>query len=64
MRHSITALCTSYSKRFAEASYVDEVYPFIWKNFSDAGYITLYAEDSAKLGTFTYRLKVIYFLVF
>ncbi|VDK85954.1 unnamed protein product [Litomosoides sigmodontis] len=44
-------------KRFAEASYVDEVYPFVWKNFSDAGYITLYAEDSAKVGTFTYRLK-------
>ncbi|KAK6111077.1 hypothetical protein QQG55_42215 [Brugia pahangi] len=44
-------------KRFAEANYVDEVYPFVWKNFSDAGYITLYAEDSAKLGTFTYRLK-------
>uniref|UniRef100_A0A1I7VZ31 DUF229 domain-containing protein n=1 Tax=Loa loa TaxID=7209 RepID=A0A1I7VZ31_LOALO len=44
-------------KRFAEASYVDEVYPFIWKNFSEAGYITLYAEDSAKLGKFTYRLK-------
>uniref|UniRef100_A0A915PL71 DUF229 domain-containing protein n=1 Tax=Setaria digitata TaxID=48799 RepID=A0A915PL71_9BILA len=44
-------------KRFMEASYVDEVYPFIWKNFSEAGYITLYAEDSAKMGTFTYRLK-------
>ncbi|VDM11989.1 unnamed protein product [Wuchereria bancrofti] len=44
-------------KRFAEANYVDEVYPFVWRNFSDAGYITLYAEDSAKLGTFTYRLK-------
>uniref|UniRef100_A0A158Q6Z7 Uncharacterized protein n=1 Tax=Elaeophora elaphi TaxID=1147741 RepID=A0A158Q6Z7_9BILA len=44
-------------KRFVEASYVDEVYPFVWKNFSEAGYVTLYAEDSAKLGTFTYRLK-------
>ncbi|VDK68396.1 unnamed protein product [Onchocerca ochengi] len=44
-------------KRFAEASYVDEVYPFVWKNFSKAGYVTLYAEDSARIGTFTYRLK-------
>ncbi|VDK29205.1 unnamed protein product [Gongylonema pulchrum] len=45
-------------KRFKEARYVDEVYPFVWRNFSDAGYITLYAEDAARIGTFTYRLKV------
>ncbi|TKR68068.1 hypothetical protein L596_024110 [Steinernema carpocapsae] len=44
-------------KRFGNASYVDEVYPFIWNNFSDAGYITLYGEDAAQVGTFTYRLK-------
>lgn len=44
-------------KRFQEANYVDDVYPFVWKNFSDIGYITFYAEDAAKVGTFTYRLK-------
>ncbi|VDK49565.1 unnamed protein product [Anisakis simplex] len=44
-------------KRFKGAHYVDEVYPFVWQNFSDAGYITLYGEDAAAVGTFTYRLK-------
>uniref|UniRef100_A0A1I7Y327 DUF229 domain-containing protein n=1 Tax=Steinernema glaseri TaxID=37863 RepID=A0A1I7Y327_9BILA len=43
-------------KRFSNANYVD-VYPFIWNNFSDAGYMTLYGEDAAAIGTFTYRLK-------
>lgn len=43
-------------KRYSDANYVD-VYPMIWKNFSKAGYVTLYAEDSAAVGTFTYRLK-------
>ncbi|TMS37546.1 hypothetical protein L596_004455 [Steinernema carpocapsae] len=43
-------------KRFKNANYVD-VYPFIWNNFSDAGYMTLYGEDAAAIGTFTYRLK-------
>lgn len=44
-------------KRFPEAKFVDEAYPFIWKNFSDAGYMTVYGEDAAAIGTFTYRLK-------
>lgn len=44
-------------KRFKQASYVDEVYPFVWNNFSDAGYSTLYGEDGHDFGTFTYRLK-------
>lgn len=43
-------------KRYGSANYVD-VYPFVWYNYSDAGYITLYGEDAAKIGTFTYRLK-------
>ena len=43
-------------KRYANAKFVD-VYPFIWKNFSDAGYATMYGEDAANIGTFTYRLK-------
>uniref|UniRef100_A0A8R1E3N2 Uncharacterized protein n=1 Tax=Caenorhabditis japonica TaxID=281687 RepID=A0A8R1E3N2_CAEJA len=44
-------------KRYKEANYVDDVYPFIWKNYSDAGYATMYAEDAFSIGTFTYRLK-------
>ena len=43
-------------KRYPDAKFVD-VYPFIWNNFSDAGYATLYGEDAAAIGTFTYRLK-------
>ena len=43
-------------KRYANANYVN-VYPFVWNNFSQAGYATLYGEDSAHIGTFTYRLK-------
>ncbi|KAJ1371926.1 hypothetical protein KIN20_033975 [Parelaphostrongylus tenuis] len=44
-------------KRFREANYVDDVYPFIWNNFSSSGYVTLYGEDAFAIGTFTYRLK-------
>uniref|UniRef100_A0A7I4YMJ4 DUF229 domain containing protein n=1 Tax=Haemonchus contortus TaxID=6289 RepID=A0A7I4YMJ4_HAECO len=44
-------------KRFGNANYVDDVYPFIWNNFSSAGYVTLYGEDAFAIGTFTYRLK-------
>ncbi|CAI5447479.1 unnamed protein product [Caenorhabditis angaria] len=44
-------------KRYSNANYVDDVYPFIWKNFSDSGYATFYAEDMYKYGVFTYRLK-------
>jgi hypothetical protein len=43
-------------KRYQKANFVD-VYPFIWKNFSDNGYATMYGEDCANIGTFTYRLK-------
>lgn len=28
--------------------------PFVWKNFSDAGYLTGFAEDAAWMGLFTY----------
>uniref|UniRef100_A0A915EAU1 Protein kinase domain-containing protein n=1 Tax=Ditylenchus dipsaci TaxID=166011 RepID=A0A915EAU1_9BILA len=44
-------------KRFPNAHFVDDVYPFAWTNFSKAGYATLYGEDSHAIGTFTYRLK-------
>ncbi|CAD5227841.1 unnamed protein product [Bursaphelenchus xylophilus] len=44
-------------KRVKGAKYVDEAYPFVWQNFSQAGYTTVYGEDAAAIGTFTYRLK-------
>lgn len=44
-------------KRYKNANYVDDVYPFVWKNYSDQGYVTMYAEDAFNIGTFTYRLK-------
>ncbi|UMM26561.1 hypothetical protein L5515_010208 [Caenorhabditis briggsae] len=44
-------------KRFEESKYLDEVYPMIWKNFSDAGYVTMFGEDMHEYATFTYRLK-------
>lgn len=43
-------------KRFPEAQHVN-VYPFIWKNFSELGYVTAFAEDTPETGIFTYRLK-------
>jgi hypothetical protein len=43
-------------KNQPNAQHVD-VYPFIWKNFSDHGYVTQYGEDTPHIGTFTYRMK-------
>ncbi|XP_068217921.1 uncharacterized protein [Palaemon carinicauda] len=40
-------------KRWSEDKFDD--YPFIWKNFSENGYVTIYSEDSPNLGTFTYQ---------
>lgn len=37
-------------KRFNNAHFVDDAFPFIWKNFSDSGYVTLFTEDQANLG--------------
>lgn len=31
--------------------------PFLWKKFSEAGYVTGYAEDEPEIGTFNYRKK-------
>uniref|UniRef100_A0A1I7WEZ8 Nicastrin n=1 Tax=Heterorhabditis bacteriophora TaxID=37862 RepID=A0A1I7WEZ8_HETBA len=39
-----------FRKRFSAANYVDDVYPFIWRNFSDAGYVTGYGEDAYRIG--------------
>ena len=39
------------------ANFVDKVYPFLWKNYSnDLNYATLYAEDWPSIGTFNYRM--------
>lgn len=43
-------------KRKFYSNYVN-AYPFIWNNFSSAGYVTLFAEDTPETGIFTYRLK-------
>ncbi|KAK2157322.1 hypothetical protein LSH36_193g02065 [Paralvinella palmiformis] len=31
-------------------------FPWIWKDFVDAGYVTQWGEDAAGIGTFTYRM--------
>ncbi len=39
------------------ASHVDEVYPFVWRNFErELNYATLYNEDWPKVGVFQYRM--------
>jgi len=43
-------------KNKKNSNYVN-VYPFIWNNFSDNGYVTQYGEDTPYIGTFTYRMK-------
>ncbi|XP_011498196.1 PREDICTED: uncharacterized protein LOC105362451 [Ceratosolen solmsi marchali] len=40
----------------AKAHYVN-VYPMIWKDYKQAGFITGFMEDVHHIGTFTYRLK-------
>lgn len=38
--------------------FVDQVYPFIWSNFSKIlNYETMFAEDYPLVGTFQYRMK-------
>ena len=39
-----------------ETNYVD-VYPMIWKEFMQSGYVTLFAEDMPQYGTFQLRLN-------
>uniref|UniRef100_A0A8R1E9F4 Uncharacterized protein n=1 Tax=Caenorhabditis japonica TaxID=281687 RepID=A0A8R1E9F4_CAEJA len=41
-------------RRFAEAEYLDEIYPMIWNNFSDSGYVTMFGEDMSLYG---YRIS-------
>ncbi|XP_063234136.1 uncharacterized protein LOC134537536 isoform X4 [Bacillus rossius redtenbacheri] len=39
-----------------KASYVN-IYPFVWKDYQDNGYVTAFMEDCPNIGTFTYRLR-------
>lgn len=43
-------------KRLSNTNFVN-VYPFIWNDFKDIGYVTGYFEDEPNTGIFTYRLK-------
>ena len=38
------------------SNYVDK-WPFIFKRFSDKGYVTMFSEDDAQFASFNYRLK-------
>ena len=39
------------------ATYVDQVYPFIWNELHHKGYVSMFNEDLPNIGTFTYRLR-------
>lgn len=43
-------------KRVSGSGFVD-VFPFIWKQFADLGYVTAFMEDMPFIGTFQYRLN-------
>ncbi|RWS14514.1 hypothetical protein B4U79_12142, partial [Dinothrombium tinctorium] len=43
-------------KRFPNAQFVN-VYPFIWNDYTNQGYVTSYVEDGPNFGTFSYRLR-------
>jgi hypothetical protein len=42
-------------KRLRDPKPVD-VYPMVWKDFRNHGYVTAWAEDCPSIGTFTYRM--------
>ncbi|XP_067014130.2 uncharacterized protein [Anabrus simplex] len=44
-------------KRMGDKATFVNVYPFVWKEFQNNGYVTGYLEDCPSIGTFTYRLK-------
>uniref|UniRef100_A0A1A9X438 DUF229 domain-containing protein n=1 Tax=Glossina brevipalpis TaxID=37001 RepID=A0A1A9X438_9MUSC len=44
-------------KRISNTLMVDEVYPFIWNDYKQQGYVTSFNEDAPHIGTFTYRLN-------
>ena len=44
-------------KNNPKAKYVDEVYPFIWKELHQHGYMSMHLEDWPHVGAFNYRMK-------
>ncbi len=40
-----------------KARYVDEAYPFIWKELHDKGYMSMYLDDWPHISAFSYRMK-------
>nr|XP_045613859.1 uncharacterized protein LOC123767856 [Procambarus clarkii] len=44
-------------RRMGDKAQFVNAYPFIWNDFKKNGYVTLYAEDQAHIGTFQYRLR-------
>jgi len=44
-------------KNNPDAQYVDQAYPFIWKDLHKLGYISMHLEDWPHVGAFNYRMK-------
>jgi hypothetical protein len=44
-------------RNFPNARYVDEAYPFIWKELHEENYMSLYLGDNPILAPFSYRMK-------
>ncbi|XP_059486350.1 uncharacterized protein LOC132202977 [Neocloeon triangulifer] len=44
-------------KRMGSKAKFVNVYPFVWNDFQENGYVTAFHEDSPNIGTFTYRLR-------
>jgi hypothetical protein len=44
-------------KNNPKAKYVDEAYPFIWKELHQHGYMSMHLEDWPHVGAFNYRMK-------
>ena len=45
------------ARRGHKSSQTVDRWPFIFKNFSDKGYVTMYSEDDSLFASFNYRLK-------
>ena len=48
----LSGLYASELPRVSEQSPWVDIYPFIWNNFTDLGYATMFAEDTPSIGTF------------
>lgn len=45
------------TRKRLEGTHNVDVYPFIWKDYKNVGYVTAFFEDLPDQGTFTYRLN-------